>query len=74
MITITNMDVLDQWSFVQRDVVYHSWGSNEYLPVTLQEKIEIKRLILKGIDEANECLKICSFILTDVDVINRCFS
>jgi len=70
MVTITNMDVLDQWSFVQRDVVYHSWGSNEYLPVTLQEKIELKRLILKGIDEANECLKICSFILTDVDVIN----
>lgn len=69
MIKKTSSDSLNQWIFIRRAVENIEWSENALLPVTLPYSQELKREIIQCIENAEKCLKICSFIITDDDII-----
>lgn len=73
MIKKVHTDDFQQWSFIRSPKQTKDWISSEHLFVTLDGKAEIKETILSGIRASKSCIKICSFILTDEDVINELF-
>lgn len=70
MIKKTSIDSLNQWLFIRRPIKNITWSENALIPVTLPDIQELKREIIQCIESAENCLKICSFIITDEDIIN----
>lgn len=66
---ILSTDTFDNWLFVKKRITRMPWNSNEELPITLENQTELKNSIMALIENAKECIKLCSFILTDEDVI-----
>ena len=69
MITKTKNDTFEPWYFIKRSIIGQPWIGNEQLPVTLEGRHELKKKIIQGIINSKVCLKICSFILTDPDIV-----
>lgn len=73
MIKKIHTDNFQQWSFIRSPKQIVDWLNSKYLFVTLNNTSELKEKIISGIRGAESCIKICSFILTDKDVINELF-
>lgn len=57
-------------AFCQENKSFQAWTSNNELPITLEGQTELKNIILDLIEIAEVCIKLCSFILTDSEIIN----
>lgn len=66
---ILSTDQFDNWLFIKRENTPYAWSSSKELPITLEGQTELKSAILNLIDNAQECIKLCTFILTDYEIV-----
>ena len=70
MKVINSDDRLSQWLFIHDNNSKREWSSEKELPVTLPGLPELKSAMIASIEEATSYIKICSFIITDRDIID----
>lgn len=70
MKSITKFDYIEIGAFVKRDPVESSLPENSRVLLTYNGKKEIKEYILKSIKNAKSYIKLCSFIITDDEIVN----
>lgn len=66
---ITKESEFDQWLFIKREIKEIPWNSDAHLPITLENLPELKNLIITCIKAAKRYIKICSFIVSDPDIV-----
>jgi hypothetical protein len=69
MTEITKDSEFDQWLFIKRETEEIRWESDPHLPITLENFPELKNLIISCIKAARRYIKICSFIVSDSDIV-----
>ena len=69
MTQITKDSEFDQWLFIKREIKEVPWNSDAHLPITLENFPELKSLIISCIKAAKHYIKICSFIVSDSDIL-----
>jgi hypothetical protein len=68
--TITKYDYIETGAFVKRYPVASSLPENSRILLTYNGKKEIKEYILNSIKHAKKYIKLCSFIITDEEIVH----